>query len=451
MNEEFIIRIGANARAMYSELQRAGSWTKAWGLSLAEDLKHHFGRVLTAGFALVKAEEMMDRIKERILAIHHAEENLGASSNFIQGVFNWVEKVGISFDKVEKPLLKFKQTLDAAKADPGGKQAQDLARYGIATDAAALKNQRLSDSLAKLSEAYLKSGKNLALVKDLLGKESLSPAFLALLSKGPEAIREMEGGNVFTKLTPGSIGQFSALYSGTKTTGQVVLATLGNLVANAINNSGLTILGRALGELGDIQGILQHPLQSLNNIRNGVHTEEKDGDAELAKSIEMEQRKVEINTHLLSLKEKQHELEAAIADRGKSSVSQLATEARQLLGIQAPRNYGVSARMRTALNIDTLERKAQIAWERGDDAGMKSLLDQAQSLRANNSFLSYKDQNPLQGTESQLAIVNQQLAPVAAMAEFVNQEHGVSKTSPNAKKPSGSNNSGPALTAADWM
>src|SRR6185312_17285625 len=121
--EEFILRIGANANSLKNELSRAGAWAKAWGTSLAEDMKSRLGRMFLAGFALDKAMEfgnrVAEKVREKVLAIKRAQGELpGVSTNFIQGVFNYLERVGLSFDAASKPLLKFKQLLDTAKMNP---------------------------------------------------------------------------------------------------------------------------------------------------------------------------------------------------------------------------------------------------------------------------------------------------------------------------------------------
>src|SRR6185503_18705090 len=116
-----------------------------------------------AGFALDKAMEfgnrVAEKVREKVLAIKRAQGELpGVSTNFIQGVFNYLERVGLSFDAASKPLLKFKQLLDTAKMNPGGEEIRTLERYNIITGEADLKTQKYATSVAKLSEAYLKSG-----------------------------------------------------------------------------------------------------------------------------------------------------------------------------------------------------------------------------------------------------------------------------------------------------
>jgi hypothetical protein len=137
-------------------------------------------------------------------------------------------------------------------------------------------------------------------------------------------------------------------------------------------------------------------------------------------SIEQEQTRVDIQTKFLELKEKERELTAEIADQGKSSVQEMAAEARKITGLKEP-IHTLSPRLMNALRIDTLEKRAKIAFEQGRDQLHDQLMNQAQQLRSADTGLMDKDRNPMKRTETELQIVNQQLKPVAEMAEQVNK------------------------------
>ena len=423
--EEFIIRIGANARAMYSELQRAGSYAKAWGLSVAESLKSSVGRVFTGAFVLMVGQRILDGIKNKILAINRAQNELpGASTNFIQGLFNWTEKMGLSYENLSKPLLAFKRNLDSAIADPQGKQMQNLIRYGIATSAADLHSQKLSTTVGRLSDAYLKYGKNLQMVSDVAGRAAKSEAFLQILELGGKNIGAMEGGNFFTKLTPSAISQFSGLYAGAKTTGQVTAALIGNL-AGLTMQIGAFIPRMAAQDAGHISAgdTSVSVWQSIKDAWNGIDASQAKSNAALAASIEMEKEKVSILTQQAKLLEQQRELQNTLTDRGKVGMDQMASEAAKLTGYKSPLTYRLTPLMRDSLRIKKLEDKATLAWENKEvrSPHESAYWQEAQSLRAGNTYLKAGDQNPDEITHKKLDIIAEELVPCAKAARFVNE------------------------------
>lgn len=425
--EEFILRIGANASALKSELGRAGAWAKAWATTLVEDLHGKIGRMFAAGFVLDKAVEKLKEVRERVLAIQRAQGELpGVSANFIQGVLNYMDRVGLSFEAASKPLLKFKQTLDAAKMNPAGDEMRSLERYNIVTGEADLKTQKYAVSVSKLSEAYLKSGKNLQVLRDLVGKESLSPGLLALLEIGPEKLARMGRGNLFTNFTGGNLEFFSNSFKGATGAGQVLNATLGNLFGTlARYGLGATFVMRALSESAHPIDFYRHPIEGFKRIFVGDKDAEEE--SKIAEKIEDEQKRVDIQNKFVELKEKERELTAEINDQGKVSLDQMANEAQRRSGLQMPKLYGMTPRMLTAFNIKALEARSNIAFEQGNDVLSGQLMKQAQEMRASNPWLKDKDQNPMKKTETELEVVNRQLEPVKKMAEMVNkdaQSHG---------------------------
>jgi len=413
--EEFILRIGANATALKSELTRTGAWARAWGTTLAEDLKSKLGRMFAAGFILDKGmdfgREVLEKIKERILEIKHAEAELpGASSAFVQNAFNMMERMGKSFETISKPLLKFKQTLDAAKLNPAGEEMRMLERYKIVTGAADLQTQKFSTSLAKLSDIYLKSGKNLALLQDLMGKQALDPAMLALLGLGPKRIEAMDRFNPFSDFTRNTVDFFTGQFGAHKTMGQVITASLWNLMTE-FQTKGMMLI---------------NPFVALNNMRLQKKGKELEAEEEtlekVEESIKRESERVAVQTKLLELKEKERELNATIADQGKVSLDQMASLAHRLSGEPTPRLFAITPRLREAMNIKDMETRAEIAFERGDDNLHDQLMKQAQAMRAAAPWMMDKDRNPMRKTESELDIIRQQLEPVKKMAEQVNKD-----------------------------
>jgi hypothetical protein len=424
MMEEFIMRIGANSAALRTELGRVGAYAKAWATTLAEDFKTRLGRMFAAGFIFDKVAEagarIFENIQAKILAVHRAQEELpGASTNFLQGLFNYTERVGLSFEQLSKPLLKFKQTLDAARADPQGKAMESLQRYGIVTSETDLKTQKFATSVAKLSDAYLKYGKNLQMVNEIAMAGKNNPAMLALLGLGGDRIAGMDKFNFFSDISPQAINLSAGLFGARKGMGQILTATAANFYTKFVTAELVqfaTMLHPALGK-GLQKGI--EKIESKGAAADALAEQ----NAQIAASLQMETQKVDANTKHVELLERQRELGGEIAGQNKTTVAQMADEARKLTGIPRPRLYGVTPRMMAALNIQTLEERSKIAFEQGNDAASTALWQQAQSLRAQNTWLGEKDRNPMQKAASELEIVNAQLKPVKEMAEFVNQSH----------------------------
>ena len=422
MNEEFLIRLGADSRAMVAGFQRAGAYVKAWATTVIDDFTSRFGRMFASAFLVTKAiqfgQQTFTNIQNKILSIRRMQEALpGASSNWLQGIENHLERIGLSYADAEKPLIKFKRTLDLAKANPAGKEFESLQRYGIVVDAADLRTQKFSESVAKLAAAYQKFGKSLAVVNDTAGKPS--PALIALLSMDPEKLRAMEKFNFFSDISQASINLFTGAFGTQKTVGQVLTATVANIFEKftpSILTSGSGMTRIPLTQWGFFKLLLERKGEEENK-QAAIN-------AQMAETLQMEEERVSVNAKLLVLEERRRELSAQINDQGKTTVAQMAEEARRALGIRPPRLYGTTARQRIAMNIDNLERRAQIAWESGRDKLHDQLWAQAQQMRAANTWLVDKDQHPMLQTENQLKIVNMQLGPIKDMAEFVNKQHG---------------------------
>jgi hypothetical protein len=424
--EEFILRIGANANALKSELGRAGTFAKAWATTLVEDMRTRLGRMFLAGFALDKAMEfgrrVMEQVRERVLAVKRAQGELpGVSTNFIQGVFNYLERIGVSFETISKPLLKFKQLLDSAKVDPTGAEMRTLERYNIVASEADLKTQKYATSVSKLSEAYLKSGKNLKVLEDLLGKESISPAMLALLELGPEKLSKLDQTNIFTALTPSNLNFFSNNFQGATSIGQVITATFGNMIGNALNHDIFTMFVRGISKWRHPIDALKNPRQTIEDIWNGKTSEARVAEEKVQQSIEQDLKRVEIKTKFLELTEKERELNAVIADQGKVSLDRMASEARRITGIKAP-IHTLTPRMMESLRIQNLEEGAQIAYEQGNDTLSHDLINQAQKLRSADTWLRDKDRDPMAETNASLDIIKQQLVPISAFVANLNKD-----------------------------
>ena len=403
---QILIRLGIDATAVPAGLAKTTAYVKGWGTSLAHDMKSGLFRMFAAGFVADKMIEGLSEIKGKILEIHRAQEDLGggAITNFLQSMFNLSERMGISYEGLSTPLIKFKRTLDQAKLDPQGIQAQNLVRYGIITNVADLKTQDFVKSLGKLSDAYVKSGKNLKILQDMgIRMGGNFPAFQNIMSLGGKAIEDMNKDNFFTKMTPETIESFSQFYSGAKKVGQITAATFANAFSATVNSIGG---------------------QNIVDALYGVKELEDQSDEKIAESLQMEQKRVEINEKLRALLFEQSTLQSEIADRNKESVKSMADTARKALGLISPlqmASHTVTPLMRQALKIDTLEERATIASRRGDPLLAGRLQGEADQLRASNQNLRRADRNPMEGTEFKLEQIQQELAPISDMATFINK------------------------------
>lgn len=425
--EQIMIRLGVDGTAVKSGLAQVSAYAKGWGVGLVHDLKGSLLKTIGAAYVADKLIEGLGEIKNKILEIHRAQEDLGGqvSTNFIQGLFNMSERLGLSYEGLSRPLLKFKQTLDAAKLDPQGIEAQNLIRYGIITKAADLDTQSFVKSIGKLSDAYVKTGHNLKVFQDMnirLGGQF--PAFIQMMNMGSAAIERMDKSNPFTKLTPQTIEQFSAFYSGVKNLSQISYSTIANGLASVLSHSPLTLIGRAIGQMaGDPHSSrnLTETVQRIKNIWSGIPDEQEKQNEKLALTYEMEQRNADVAERLLQLKERQAELTADIADRDKLSVNEMEAKSRKILGIQSPVEmlHTVTPRMRTALKIRTLEEQSEVQWLKGNDAESQRLQSEADQIRKSNPWLKRADVDPMAKTNLQLEEIKLQMQPMMDAAKLI--------------------------------
>jgi len=104
--------------------------------------------------------------------------------------------------------------------------------------------------------------------------------------------------------------------------------------------------------------------------------------------------------------EAQTDVQNALADRGKSSLDSLAESGRRFTGMPHRRLYGMTARMRTALNIQDLDERANLAWQQGKDGQFTKLRSEADKMRAANPWLAANDRNPTLKMENSLSSID---------------------------------------------
>jgi len=426
--EQILIRMGVDAKAVVVGLNKVSAYVKAWGTGLASSLKSSFGKFLIPALAVGAFVKLLSSIKDKIIEIKNLSYETGASTNFIQSIMMAAERAGMSVTAFTEPLKKLNALIgDAKRGMPDA--AIKLHDLGIVTKANEIKTLSLNSALAKLADKYRATG-DAQLRANLLERAGLDQGFGKVLEGGSAGINSMNSFNPFTKISAGAIGDFGDAWKGIKATTGVVLATVANIID-------LPALG--VRKLSQFFGALSGGARSLKDIGKSMSEAEekrKDEAAEAAlqnqadqEGISVQEKKAQIITTQNELLLRQKELTAEISDRNKTSIQEMADHARKFLGIIDPKrlNFTVSQRDRMALNIDQKEKQAQVAFERGDDRTFRRLTSEALQLRHGFSAASFKDREPMLKTEIELQKVNLQLAPVARMAEFVNQEHKTPK------------------------
>jgi hypothetical protein len=130
----------------------------------------------------------------------------------------------------------------------------------------------------------------------------------------------------------------------------------------------------------------------------------------------------ELAADLKSARMHQEDLQNELADRGKVGLGDMADQGRRMSGHIRPRLYTITGRMRTAMKIDDLEARANMAFMRGDDSGMQKFRGEADAMRKANPWMAAADRDPTRKVEEQLITANKSLEEIAKMADFVMSE-----------------------------
>lgn len=422
--EQILIRVGVDAKAVVTGLTKTTSYVKGWATNLAHEMKSSTGRLL-GGFLLFEAvKREIEGIKEQILEVKRLSEETGASSNFIQSLMLEAKISGTSVEALTMPLIHFNRLIGDAKQ--GIPQAIiQLKDMGVITNKNEIGTLNYTKAMHNLAVAYDHVGdraKKDALLQDAFGRSAfrLSPIF----NKGAAGVDKMNEGNFATKISGGAISDFTQVYSAFKTVGQIATSLVANIIDLPLK--GVKNISQFIGAIAggarnakQIKKVLmqQDEMEKDEAFQKGLANQASE------EGITVEQEKARILTQQNDLLEKQKELGAEITDRNKMTIAEMAAHARKLMGIPEPRNYTVSARDKEALRIDTLEKRASIAFEKGDDKGFQSLTSEALTARKGFAGGKLSDVNPLGRAEVELVKVNEQLAPVQRMATLVLDEH----------------------------
>ncbi len=421
-----MIRLGVDGTAVKAGLGKVGSMVKAWGASIANGFGE-LAKGIMKGFIgaemVSKAFEFLSEIKRKILEISHISKATGANTNFIQSMMIEAEKAGVPFEKLTQSIARFNRTLGAAKM--GNTEAlKTLANMGVVTSLADAKQLSFTGSMHNLAVAFDKLAdkqKQAYLLQQAFGRgyQEMMPIF----ERGASAVDAMSGGNFFTKISGGTIKDFETMWRAIKSGSAVAMAAGANAVGTIFDGYKKTawVLGEATTARGWNDETMIEDLASMQDEESEI-TNEKELQAAADKDgVSVAQKKTLILQQHADLLEKLAELSSQKTDRDKESVSEMANRARKLTGTKGPLEnfHTVTARMRTALQIETLEERAKVAFLRDDDPQAERLQSEADQIRKSNTWLKRTDQNPMQKTEQELIKVNEQLEPVSRMADMI--------------------------------
>lgn len=307
-------------------------------------------------------------------------------------------------------------------------QMRKFRKYGIATTTAnggALSNEQIFSNILGKYESTGDPAKRAAMAMDMFGESYKK--FVKTLN---------EGGAGFTAAKSQRLG---GLFPLNQSAGQLsAWSQLGGNIGNVFSGAwnGIKDIGRAgwnamkSGYIGWSE-LLNPGLRRLDRETERSVALEAEEQRLLAagkiKPIKMTQRQFEAEHPELAADFKSagmrvEDLNNELADRGKMGLSELSDAGRRLSGHIRPRQYTVTARMRTAMKIDDLEAASTRAWERGDDAGMQKLRAEADAMRSANPWLKAGDRDPTRKIDEQLIIANKALKDIQEMAKFVMNE-----------------------------
>jgi hypothetical protein len=422
---QILIRLGVDATAIRGGLARTGAMVKAWGAGLSEEISSKLLKTFAVGYLFEKGLESLHEIKDEILEIKRLSEETGTSTNFIQSLMVEAKASGTSMEALTMPLVKFNQLVGMAKT--GHTEAIiKLKDMGVITDQNDLKTLDYTRSIHNLSVAYDKLGDKQqrdALLQEAFGKSAFRMA--PIFEKGTKYIDSMGAGNFFSKINSGSINDFSTAWTALKQFSLGATATVVNYLDLPL--AMIRKYAQAAGAFAGgarSWGDIQKAMSDADKLAEKSATDAAMAAMAAKDGITVEEEKAKIIDEQNQLLERQAELQGDITDRDKLGVTEMASKTRQIMGIKSPleMSHLITPRMRTALKIDTLEERAKLAWERGDDKKSNALQSEADQIRRSSPWLKRGDVNPMQKTESELARVNEQLEPVMQMAQLVTKD-----------------------------
>ncbi|MDE2099887.1 MAG: hypothetical protein KGL39_21720 [Patescibacteria group bacterium] len=435
--EQILIRMGLDAKAVVSGLNKVSSLSKGWATGFVQDMRTTMGRMFIGYFGIQglemgarKAVNIMEEANRRALAIRNDARNLGVSTNFIQGIMMEANKAGYAYEQIEKPLSHLNDLLQDARIGSIDARTK-LLQFGIATKDVKWDSLNLGDVLSNLAEQQKKSGNAAASSyrdAQLMGKgwQSLIP----ILQQGGDAIKKLND-DAWFKVSPDVIAKQTAIYGYGKTGSQGLGAIMAGLSTHFLSGAyrlfEMIKLNKAA--FSDSEWKKNNPLMLKGE---EINKQQELNDA-VAYNNELLYKQVELNNQILKKTLERDKAEARIQDRYKPTLEQMADRTRKLLGLPTPEelNFTISPQDLQALRIDTLRRQAGVAYERGQGGVAKGLISESDQAAAGlgNTF-NFAARNPLREftiAADTLSASVKALQPIADAAKIVTQEHSIPK------------------------
>lgn len=407
--EQILIRLGIDAKAVVTGLTRTSSLVKGWATNLVHDLKHH---ALGSLGGLYIFDRIFEGIKEKALFINRTTKETGLSSNFIQGMSNELGYVGESFEEISKPLGRFNVLIGQAKEGiPAARQK--LIEWGIATKSENWNTLNATTSIKRLAEQFDKLGdheKKAALLQAVYGKSW--QAMFPIFEQGAKKLKEMDESHWYdfmtNKMSERTLDTLGQAFKVGKVVGGGILGFVANLLTAGI---GITMRSLEVSFTDWSKNAFGHMTlgQVWKYMLFGTKTEEQKHN----EALKDKKTLLEGNLEIVKLTNEQAKLANELADRHKGTVGQLADRAREIMGNRMPRGlrsiHAITPAMASALKIQTLEDRAEVANAYGDDALRKQFTAQADRLRLSNSSLTSAERDPTKIAREHLEVLNEQL------------------------------------------
>lgn len=259
----------------------------------------------------------------------------------------------------------------------------------------------VADRFASMSD----DARRLAMAQDLLGDSYKD--LIPLLEQGAEGIDQAAKRKI-TTVTSGDAAVLEENTRGVREGAKAVGAGASGLFKNTYSeysqavNGDLAMLAREV----DRGERLDKEIEAFRRAHKPSAAASRGARAKL------ERERPEEALKLRQAEFSQTQASRALEDRLKPEFGSMVDQARSMTGHIRPRLYTVTDRMRTAMNIDDLEAKAQNAYLSGDDDTFKKLRGEAEEMRKSNPWLKYGDQNPTEGLKLQLDASNKSLSDV---------------------------------------
>lgn len=396
-NEQILLRMGVDARAVQTGLEKTGVLIRGWGTSMA----HHLKGALGGFFAFAAVEQFFDRMKERILEIKSLSRETGFSTNFIQGAQLRVASEGKDPNGLTGPLT-------AVSAEAGKRGMTGLQLLG-----------NLAEGYEKLNtqeerNAFLKS-------QQIKGWQELIP----LMEGGRKAVQAMDADSPF-KITSENISAWGQTWAAIKTTflgGGALFANMSGFMWRQAINAGVLISTLPTLRKGGLAYQLEVNRQIDKFAQKSADTAELQALADQDK-VSLGQKTLEILEQEKQLRNEIKNTQDEINDRGKDTLDQLADTTRRLLGRKEIR-HTVTARGIEALKIKDLEARAEREWEAGNDDAFRQDMTIARQIRLSAGWASAKDRDPTLKLTQHVEEMNNKMELLrhpAEMAERVNRD-----------------------------